>query len=137
MSKKSAHSLFGTDKNRESGKGVALEYPGFTITIHRAGGSNRKYATTFAEKMKPHRQRFERGLLDEETAARVLRECYAESVVIGWSGDIGPGGKKAAFTPQACAKVFEELPDLFNDVKEQAGALANFRQDQEEVDEKN
>jgi hypothetical protein len=44
-SKKSAHDLFGTNKDLESGKGVTLEYPGFSITIHRAGRIEQKIFT--------------------------------------------------------------------------------------------
>lgn len=134
---KSAHELFGTNKNLEAEKGVRLEYPGFSITIHRAGGANKKFAQVLNAKMKPHRQKFERDILDDETSQKILIETYAEAVVIGWSGNIGPGGKKAAFTVENCIKVFNELPDLFDDVKAQATKASIFREEQEKSDIKN
>jgi hypothetical protein len=87
--------------------------------------------------MKPHRQKFDRGLLDDETSNRILLESFVEGVVIGWSGNIGPGGKKAPYSVQNCIKVFQELPDLFNDVNSQAQSAATFRQEQEAIEEKN
>ncbi len=134
---KSAHDLFGTNKELEAGKGVMLEYPGFTITINRAGGSNKKYGAVLTRLMKPHRQKFERGLLDDETSEKILLQAFAEGVVVGWSGNIGPGGKKAAFSTDACVKVFEELPDLYADVRTQAMSAATFREETEKTEEKN
>ena len=139
MSKKqqSAHELFGTDKGLETGAGVTLEYPGFEVIIHRAGGSNKKFAQVLQAKMKPYRQRFERGLLDEETSNRIMVETYAESVIVGWSGNIGPGGKKSTFSVENCVKVLTELPDLFEDIKTQANNAATFRKEQEDIEQKN
>lgn len=133
----SAHSLFATDKNLESEKGVSLDYPGFSVVIHRAGGTNKKFAQVLQSKMKPHLQRFQRGTLDEETSQRIMIETYAESVIVGWSGNIGPGGKKSAFSVDNCIKVLTELPDLFEDIKAQANAASTFRGELEEIEEKN
>jgi len=133
----SAYDLFGTNKNLEAGEGVTLNYPGFSITIHRAGGSNKAYGQALNKKMKPHRQRFERGLLDDETSEQILLEAFVEGVVVGWSGNIGPGGKKAAYSVENCIKVFQDLPDLFEDVKKQANDASVFREEAEKADEKN
>jgi len=138
MSKKqSAHSLFKTNEDLESGAGVTLEYPGFEITIHRAGGSNKKYAKTLAAKMKPYRQRLERDLLDEETSEKILLEAFVEGVVIGWSGNIGPGDKKAPYSVENAVAVFKELPDLYADVVKQARSASLFKEENEKVEEKN
>lgn len=133
----SPYQLFGTDKELETGKGVTLEYPGFSITIHRAGGANKKFAKTLAEKMNPHRQRFERGLLDDDTSQKILVETYAEAVVVGWKDVKDATGKKIPFTVENAVKLFIDLPDLFNDVKAQANNAAVFRQENEKVEAKN
>lgn len=137
MDKSNPYDIFGTNKDLEAGKGVTIDYPGFSITIHRAGGSNKKYATALAAKIKPHRQRFDRGLLDDETSNKILLEAFVEGVVVGWSGNIGPGGKKAEFSHENCVKLFTDLPDLYEDVRTQANDAATFREEQEEIEEKN
>lgn len=131
------YKVFGTNKDLEAGKGVTLQYPGFSIVINRAGGANKKFASIMAAKLKPHRQKFERGLLDDETSQQILLETYAESVVIGWNGVTDKAGKKIPFTPSACVKLFTDLPDLFDDVKNQANNAAVFRDENEAVEEKN
>lgn len=134
---KSAHDLFATNEDLESGAGVTLEYPGFAIRIHRAGGSNKNYGKVLAEKMRPHRQRFERGVLDDETSEQILLEAFAEGVVVGWSGNIGPGGKKAPYSVENCVKLLKELPDLYELLKKEANDASLFRSKNEEIEEKN
>lgn len=131
------YELFGTDKELEAGKGVILQYPGFSITIHRAGGANKKFSAILDQKMKPYRQRFERGLLDDDTSLKILLETYAEAVVVGWKDVKDADGKTMEFNTQNVVKLFTDLPDLFEDVKNQANKVAVFRQEQEKVEEKN
>lgn len=131
------YELFGTNKELEAGKGVTLQYPGFSITIHRAGGANKKFASTLDQKMKPYRQRFERGLLDDDTSQKILLESYAEAVVVGWKDVKGPDGLPMEFNVENVVKLFTDLPDLFEDVKNQANKVSVFRQEQEKVEEKN
>ena len=137
MSNQNPYALFGTNKDLEAGQGVKLQYPGFSITIHRAGGSNKRFAQVLAAKMKPHRQRHERGLLDDETADRIMLEAFAESVVVGWEGVKDAKNKAIKFSVENVIKLFTDLPDLFADVKSQALNAAVFRDEAEKVEEKN
>lgn len=131
------YELFSTNNELETGKGVELEYPGFSIIIHRAGGANKKFGRILADKLKPHRQRFERGLLDDETSHRILVEAYAEAVVIGWKKVTDRNGKKMEFNAENVVKLFLDLPELFEDVKKQANDVSLFRQENEKVEQKN
>lgn len=131
------YELFGTNKELEAGKGVTLQYPGFSITIHRAGGANKKFASVLDQKMKPYRQRLERGLLDNETSNQILLETYAEAVIVGWKDVKDANGKKIPFSVENVVKLFTDLPDLFEDVKQQSNRATIFRQEVEKVEEKN
>lgn len=133
----SAHDFFKTNENLEGGEGVSIDYPGFSITINRAGGANKNFKKVVERLMKPYQQRAARGMLENETAERVLLEAYAEAVVIGWSGNIGSGGKKTAYSVENCIKVFEELPDLYEAIKIEANNISLFREEIEEIEEKN
>lgn len=133
----SPYDLFKNNENLESGQGVTIEYPGFSITIHRAGGSNKRFAQILSAKMKPYRHQYERGILDDETSKRILLESYAEGVVVGWKGVTDSEGKAMAFNKENVVKLFSDLPDLFNDIKQQASDFALFKEEQEKADEKN
>lgn len=133
----SPYDLFKNNENLEAGAGVTIEYPGFSITIHRAGGSNKRFAQILNAKMKPYRHQFDRGMLADDVSRRILLESYAEGVVIGWKNVKDADGNDMAFTKENVVKLFDDLPDLFADIKQQAENAALFREEQEKADEKN
>lgn len=134
---KSPYDLFKNNENLEAGQGVTLEYPGFSITIHRAGGANKKYAQILSAKMKPYRHQIDRGILDEETSKRILIESYAEGVVVGWKDVKDSDGNEMIFNKENVVKLFTDLPDLFADIRSQADNVALFREEEAKADEKN
>jgi hypothetical protein len=131
------YDTFGTDANLEAGQGITLEYPDCSITIHRAGGANKKYAQAISNKMKPYARKVQLGTMEEALAYRLLVEAYAEAIVIGWEGVTGKDGKPLPFTKENCITLFMDLPDLFADVRGQAENAAAFKVVQEEEDQKN
>ena len=133
----SPYDIYETDKNMETGAGVALEYPFGTIIIHRAGGSNKRFAAVLSAKIKPHRRKHEQGLVDDDLAEKILVETYAETVIVGWKGIYDKNGKELPFTIQNCIDLLINLPDLFKDIQEQANNFATFKDAQEGLEEKN
>ena len=45
--------------------------------------------------------------------------------------------KKTAYSVENCIKVFEELPDLYEAIKIEANNISLFREEIEEIEEKN
>ena len=125
---KSFYDAFATDRDLEVGQGIDLDYGDCgTITIQRAGGANRKFASVFAAKLRPYERQMQMGTLEDGTAERLLAETYAEAVIIGWRGVKDAKGKALAFDKKACVQLLLDLPELFRDIQEQAGKAANFR----------
>jgi hypothetical protein len=48
-------------------------------------------------------------------------------VVLGWENVTDSTGKVLPFSYENCLKVFNDLPDLFKDIQEQAQRSALFR----------
>lgn len=138
----SLYNQFGTDKKVEK-EGVILQYGNtadgkpIQIKICRAGGANVAYNKAMEAKTKPYRRQLQNGTLDIEVMTSILREVYADTVVIGWSNVEGADGKSMAFTRENVIKLFTDLPELFADVQEQATNLALFRAEINEQDVKN
>ena len=133
----SPYDTYGTDNNLESGQGVDIAYPFGTFTIHRAGGTNKKFSTVFNAKLKPHIRKHDQGILEDEIKERILIETYAETVIIGWKDVHDRAGKKMSFNVKNCVKLLTDLPDLFTDIQLQAADFATFKGEQEEVIIKN
>lgn len=133
----SLYDTFRTDPELEQ-KGVVIDYGDFRVTVARAGGANRRYAKVLETMMKPYRRAMELGVMKEEKAREVLGEVYASAIVLNWetkrSGlwvqgiESKNGDEILPFTKENVAKVFQDLPDLFSDIRSQADKAQLFRQ---------
>lgn len=148
----SLYSQFQTDKNVEK-DGVVLEYGKtadgrvISIRIARAGGANSRYSKLLEAATKPYRRQLQNETMDNDIAEGITQKVYAQAVVLGWENvefpvldeNDKPTGKfeEAKFTVDNCVKLFKDLPDLWNDIQNQATRAALFRQDILEADAKN
>lgn len=125
---------FATDPQAEK-EGVRFEIgvnsQGETIAfqIARAGGQNIRYAKAIEAKTKPYRMQIQAGTIDPEIAARLMREVFAESVVIGWEGVEDENGHLLTYSTEAAATLFEQLPELYALLQEQAQNVALYRKE--------
>lgn len=119
------YTMFETDTELEK-EGLVLDYGTCKITIARAGGANRKYASVLEHKMRPHRAALNSGTMDETLALRLLVEAYAEAIVLGWEKVTDRAGKALPYSKKNVVQLFTDLPELFADVRGQADRVANF-----------
>lgn len=125
---------FETDKNVEQ-NGLVLEFmPNskgemMSMRIRRAGGSNTTFAKVLEHKMRPVKRQSDAGMLPNEQQEAILREVYAEAVVIGMDNFEDRDCNPLPFNKANVIKVFTDLPDLFRDVVEQSQKAALFRQE--------
>lgn len=139
----SLYSQFKTNADLER-EGILLEYgtasngKPIAIRIARAGGSNVMFQKRAEALVKPMRRQIQTETADDKQIQRVMRQLYAETVVLGWENVELPvvnedGSRTGAmqfvpYTVANCIKLFEDLPDLFTDLQEQAQRSALFRQ---------
>lgn len=133
----SLYKMFETNKDLEAGKGVTIDYGDAKVTIHRAGGANRKYATVLQAKMAPVRYQVEKGTLPDDKSTKLLAEVYAESIIIGWEGVIDADGNVLEFTKENVVKVLTDLPDFFSFIQRESSSFALFRKEEIKADAKN
>lgn len=129
----SPYELFGTDAKSEK-DGIILDYGAFWLRIARAGGANKKFARVLDAKLQPYRRQLQAGTMEDELANRLMAEAYAEAIVLAWGstehGDgkmIGRDGEAIEFSRENVIRLLLDLPDLFADIQNQAGRVANFR----------
>lgn len=128
----SLYQQFKSDANLEK-SGILLEYgfnkAGKTIAIRiaRAGGGNSAYTKRMEAKVKPYRRQIQTETIDLTVVEKLLREVYAETVVLGWENVDDAEGNPLAYSAANCVKLFEDLPELFKDIQEQSLRSALFR----------
>lgn len=138
----SLYKQFKTNENIER-DGILLEYgenskgKPIAIRIARAGGANSQYQKLMEARVKPYRRQIQNETIERALVERLLRQVYAETIVLGWENVEDENGKELAFTVENCVKLFEDLPDLFQDIQEQSQRAALFRQEVLETDSKN
>jgi hypothetical protein len=135
----SLYKLFKTNENLET-DGIWIEYgttaagKAIRIKVARAGGHNSRFAKALEKATRPHRKALQVGSLDNATADRLFREVFADTVVLGWENVEGPDGQELPFSRENVLKLFSDLPDLFNDLREQANNAALYREELREAD---
>jgi hypothetical protein len=129
----SLYSAYETDPKLET-EGVHLEVGTTadgrisTIRVRRAGGANQLFAKVFEQKSKPYRRLMDiPGAHAPAVQDRVMRETYADAVVVGWENIEGRDGKPLEFTKENVLKLFTDLPDLFRTVVKESQDMALFR----------
>lgn len=138
----SLYNSFKTDPQIETG-GVHLQYgetkagKPITIKIARAGGANTAFQRKLEAATKPYKRQLQMDMMDIKQLERILRQVYAEAVVLGWENVEGPDGKQIPFSVENCVKLFTDLPDLFADVQAQSQSIALFREQLRENDSGN
>lgn len=136
MSVVTPFSVFKTNAKLEK-EGIIIDYEAFKFRIARAGGANSDYKRILRAKFRPFRHQFETETISNEIAKKLLIEVFAESVVLGWEGVCDEDGNEIEFNKENCVKLLTELPDLFNDLQEQASNYKLFRQAEIEDEAKN
>lgn len=138
----SLYKQFETDRSIEKA-GVILNYgpnskgKDIEIRIARAGGANDTYLKRLEAKSKPHRRSIQHETIERVQLENIVKEVYAETVVIGWENVEDRDGNDMPYTKDNVLKLFADLPDLYADIQQQAQSAALFRLSIREADAKN
>lgn len=133
------YNQFKTDETLET-DGIFIEYgetadgKPIRIRIARAGGKNKAFTKALEKATRPHRKAIQTGSLDSATADKLYREVFVDTVVLGWENVTDENGKPLEFNRENALKVFTDLPDLFQDLRDQAANSALFREEVLEED---
>ena len=135
---KGPEALFKTSSKLEQ-EGIWLDYGDFRIKITRAGATNKRFKKFLDDKMKPHRRAMANDTLSDDLAEKLTREVWAEAIVLGWDSPLGENvmpykGAAFQFSVDNCKTLFQDLPDLYIDVREQSLKLGLFLDGDAELD---
>lgn len=138
----SLYQQFKTDSEKEQ-NGVLVTYgpnndgsiPGFRLL--RRNSTNQRYAKTLERETQQYRRLIELGTLDNKISERVFMRVFCIAVLIGWENVQDKAGKNIVFTLENAMNLFQELPDLYDDLVTQSGKVSLFRESLVEADVKN
>lgn len=119
------YKLFETDENLET-KGIGLRFGEAVFYVKRAGGSNTAFDKAYEEKTRNMTSRLQLAALSEEQSSALLREVYADSVIIGWEGVRNREGEIMEFSKENFVKLMQDLPTLWRAIRTEAANHENF-----------
>jgi Zn-finger nucleic acid-binding protein len=130
----SIYELFKTDATLEA-QGVWIDYGEYgKFLLARAGGANSRYTKVLEHKTQPYRHNLKS--IGNDILERILKETFIETLLLDWEIR-DEKNKKIPFNQQNAMKIFDEMDDLYLDLREQANNLAIYRVKQLEDDAKN
>lgn len=135
----SLYKQFKTDANLER-DGILIDYGPNSkdlptrFRLARAGGQNKAYAKALEKATRPHKKSIQMGSLDNNIADRIFMEVFVDTVVLGWENVEDENGNDLEFTRENVLKLFTDLPDLYQDLREQAQNASLFREELLEED---
>jgi hypothetical protein len=138
----SLYKRFKTDPKIEK-EGVLLDFgknskgAQIYIRVARAGGANQAYLNRMEARAKPHRRSIQNDTIERVTLEKLILDVYAETVVLGWENVEDENGNELPFNKDNVIKLFTDLPDVYEEVKDQAQKGALYRQELLEADAKN
>lgn len=113
--------------NKDLPVGADGKHPVTMIRIARAGGANDAYNKRIEVLSKKHRRKIQNDALEISELREMTMHAVADTVVLGWENVTDAEGNPLPFSRDNALKLFQQLPDLFNDIQEQASKAALFR----------
>jgi len=145
----SLRSQFGTNTAKET-EGVVIQFgenddktiPGFHIS--RMSRANVRYTKAMEVATRPYKRQIELGTLPNDTSERIFLDVFVRTVLRGWenvllsdvTGNVKDTGF-ATFSEDNARKLFSNLPELFEDLQQQAKSASLFKEEEMEADSKN
>ena len=139
----SLEKLFATNKKMER-EGIFIDYgpnedmpgdppPSTRFKVARSGGSNVAYGKVLERITKPWKRALQNGQVSNERAKEMDREAFIETCLLGWD-NVTLGGKVLDFSKENATVLFTALPDLYDDLRDQASSSALFREETRDAD---
>jgi len=122
-------SAFKTDEGRER-DGVWVDIgDGARLLVARV--NNERHKQVFLELTKPYKVQVRTGTIQEEVAARILRECYARTILLSWEGLQDDDGNDIPYSQEAAEELLA-IPDFMSMVGEFATTRELYRKEEQE-----
>lgn len=133
---------FKTDSDK-SENGVWVEFPvdesnkNPAFLISYMAFSNKKYKKCFESRSRPFLRQIEMKTLSNNKAQEIEMDVFIDSILLDWRNIHDENGKIMQFSRENITKLFTDLPELYEKVKEIAQDRELFLQTDFESSAKN
>ena len=114
--------------------GVWVDYLG--SRFHIVYASNLSFQRKLGQLQRPHKRALDRGSLDPAISQEILAKAITGTLLIGWEKVVDGSNNPVQFDEAVAIKALMNNDDLLQFIQDYATDLANFRDDQNEAEEK-
>lgn len=133
----SIYELFETDAAMEQ-EGVWINYEDFgKFLVARAGGANKAYQKVLEKELRPHRKMLKKrkGAIPVDIVEAAVKVAFIETVLLDWQDIKTRKGKAIKFSKENAVKLFDDLPALYEDLRDQSMDHDTFSMDDESLED--
>lgn len=98
--------------------------------VSRMGKQNKAYSKALEQATRPHRRAIDLGTMDNDQAEEIFMKVFCEKIILGWEGVEDREGKPLKYNTKNAMMLMKDLPDLYDDLQEQAKKASLFRTEQ-------
>lgn len=114
----------------EFGNGVAFK-------LARESETNQEYQAKYTALIEKHSREIATGSIDPEVDKKASLDLFLECTLKDWRGVTDEEGNSLEFSTDNARWLMEQLPDLYIELKREAGRRKNFLAHKDEQDAKN
>lgn len=111
------------DGNIET-EGSICVYRGVKLKVARSG--NTEFKRVFRAAMKPFREELDGGRMSEEQSSKLMIECAAKTILVGWEAFAGMDGKKYEYSYANAVELLTDDPDCYDAVMKHSENIENY-----------
>jgi formaldehyde-activating enzyme involved in methanogenesis len=129
-------SIFKQFKTTDTG--VWIEYPENadgtipSFKIARMSKTNKIYQKTLEEMVRPYKREIELNLLKQDKDDEIMLDVFVACILIDWKNIKDESGGSYAFTKANAKALMQELPELYEDLKDRARNMTYFLEKEKE-----
>jgi hypothetical protein len=108
-----------------------------TFVLARASKTNKDYQKMLRERTAPYQRQIDLKTFDGEQAESIYMEVFISTILKSWSNIQDENGTDIPFSMDSAKRLFEALPDLYDELNLAANDASRYRVGVQETEAKN
>lgn len=105
--------------------------------LARMGGSNKRYESAMEKVSRSVRRKAVNGTISSQQARKVNRKAFVDGCLLDWENVEDKDGNSIPFGKESALDLFDELPDLYDDLVDIAQGREAYAEEMIQEDAKN
>jgi len=105
-------------------EGSEFIYRGNVLIVARSG--NTKFKKVFRELMKPFKEEFDSGRMNEDQSNALMIECVSQTILVGWKKFKDVTGKEYEYSEENAKELLTDDKDVYDEIIKFSENIDNY-----------